>query len=206
MSNGKWSCPPPLEWDPLQEGALVRWYGSPSSRQPRLRPYHLVRVTGRRPCGLYVISTAIAVPKAQLKRHGRWKPDESAMFEQIERHVNHEWTRAACCLVTRSVSQIRTHAQKYYAAPHVAKSIKRKSREEGDARRVANQKIDPSAMARMRKRMRMQLQPMWVYDLCPPPPPPCPPPPPPSPSRRPPLLSDQRLLDLCIVARRLSAH
>lgn len=107
-----------LRWCPLADnprGAPVRWYAPTSVAAT----YQLVRVMTCDPTGhWYTIAacdaTSHCVPRAELKRHGRWCAEEVAWFAQMEPHLGRQWSRAARYLTSRSVQQIRTHAQKFY--------------------------------------------------------------------------------------------
>jgi SHAQKYF class myb-like DNA-binding protein len=45
---------------------------------------------------------------------GRWTRDEHAIFLQCLREFGRDWKRVAAAIPSRTVVQIRTHAQKHF--------------------------------------------------------------------------------------------
>ena len=52
--------------------------------------------------------------KIESPKRGRWTPEEREMFEKLLRKHGKEWKKISEILQTRTVVQVRTHAQKYF--------------------------------------------------------------------------------------------
>jgi SHAQKYF class myb-like DNA-binding protein len=58
----------------------------------------------------------VLTPGSKCYRTGRWTADEHDLFLVLHRDLGRDWKGIAQLLNTRSTMQVRTHAQKYYAA------------------------------------------------------------------------------------------
>lgn len=137
VGGGFGSLPPPMVCIP----------GGPSPRDPSLKrgisPNEIVSTP----------TTSVAEKRAGDEKVGRWTEEEHEVFlEGLQLHGK-QWKTIATMIGTRTVVQVRTHAQKYF------QKMERKNKDEGNSatfpekQKAGKRKSLPTSMP-SRKKLR----------------------------------------------------